>query len=69
MGIVSMMELKNRNLDRYCYSSVDNSCCILVQIYCLQRLVDALFKGEIDEMVALIASGIDINLTLEVFYM
>ena len=30
--------------------------------------MDAVVKGEIDEILALLTSGIDINLTLEVFY-
>ena len=30
--------------------------------------MDAVSSGEIDEMVALLTSGIDINLTLEAFY-
>ena len=39
---------------------------MLVQIFWLQRLVNAVSSGEIDEMAALLTSGIDINLTLEV---
>ena len=33
----------------------------------LQKLLDALLTGKIDEMVALLTSGIDVNTTLEVF--
>ena len=33
----------------------------------LQRLVDAVSDGNIDEIVALLTIGIDVNITLEVF--
>ena len=40
---------------------------VVVAYYCLQRLVNAVSSGEIDEIVALVTSGVDINSTLEVF--
>ena len=39
---------------------------VFIMFIYLQRLAYAVSKGDIDEMVALLTSGIDINITLEV---
>ena len=74
-----MMEPRKRSSDRlvrYDKVVLNVSSFIIIRMFYevfimfiyLQRLVDAVSKGDIDEMVALLTSGIDINITLEVLY-
>ena len=61
-----MMELKMKSTNRFDtlqVSSYNN----IMNLLILQKLLNAFLAGNIDEMVALLASGIDINTTFEVF--
>ena len=61
-----------RNTSRYGWSPGSNNLSTnsvsLIFILSLQKLLNAVSAGHIDEMVAILTSGIDINTTLEVRY-